>query len=111
MADFETELSGLFQEETGIDAAVGERLADKALARIDGEDRRRGLVLTTAVITGVAAAVSVVARSGAVGAVRDLAALALAHSPAMPATTVIWPLAAAALALGAAAVWRPWRNA
>jgi hypothetical protein len=68
-------------------------------------------VLTTAVITGVAAAVSVVARSGAVGAVRDIATHALLHPPTLPATAVIWPLAAAALALGAAAVWRPWRAA
>jgi hypothetical protein len=108
MADFETELSGLFLQET--DEAAGERAAQTAVARIDREDRRRGLVLTTGMITGVAAAASVVARSGAIGAMRDLLAQALAHPPSMQVTPAIWPLAAAALALGAAAVWRPWRN-
>ncbi|MDB5453763.1 MAG: hypothetical protein JWO33_2341 [Caulobacteraceae bacterium] len=110
MAEFETQLSGLFQEETEIDSGLGERLARAALTRIDGEDRRRGLILTTALFTGVAAAGALVARSGAIEAVRDLFGQAMTHAPPLPAGTLLWPAAALAMGIYAAVSLRPSRT-
>ena len=96
MDDFESELSGLFEE--AVDPSVGAPLAGVALARIRREDDRRGLALTTAGVIGVAAAASVIGASGAVRAIRDLVAEAVHNAPHTLNPEVLWPMAAIVLA-------------
>ena len=100
MADFESELSGLF--ETQVDPSVGPPLASAVMARINTQDEGRSMALTAAAIIGVAAAGSVVGASGAVRAIRMLATEAVASVPHTLPPTLLWPIAA--LIMGACAV-------
>jgi hypothetical protein len=96
MADFESELSELF--ETEVDPSVGAPLASVAVARIQQQDEGRSLALTAAAVIGVAAAGSVVGASGAVQAVRVLFTEAVASVPHSIPPTVLWPVAALIMA-------------
>jgi hypothetical protein len=101
MADFETELSGMFQ--TAVDPAIGPALAEAALARIAREDHRRSLALTLAGVAGVVIA----GASGAPQAARELIAVsfALATAPVQP-MALLWPVAALGVAVGAIQLMR-----
>ena len=98
MADFENELSGMFQ--TAVDPAVGPGLAEAALARIARQDRRRGLALTFAGAVGVLTASAVAGASGATQAARELASQALVLTT-MPVNLmqIVWPMAAIGIAV------------
>jgi hypothetical protein len=108
MADFETELSGLF--ETEVDSSVGPLLASAAMARIQNQDEGRSLALTAAAVVGVAAAGSVVGASGAIRAIRMLAAEAVASAPQTIPPTILWPMAALIMAACAVQALRTARN-
>jgi hypothetical protein len=54
VADFDDQLTALFQAET--DPALGERMAVQAQLRIDQEDGRRQLILSVGVVSGLAVA-------------------------------------------------------
>ena len=108
MADFEDELNALFLTADD-DVETGERLASAALSRIEHEDRRRSLILTTGVVAGVGGAALAVLRSGAVGAVRDIAMQIPVALPSHASPTLLWIGAAAVLAAYGAVTFRPGR--
>lgn len=98
MADFDEQLSGLFLTET--DEALGQRLADSALARIEQEDGRRRTILAAGGAAGIGATLFIVDLSGGLGVLRGIGEEALRLAP----TGYVWTAAAAALAVYAAAV-------
>jgi hypothetical protein len=108
MADFESELSGLF--ETQVDPSVGPPLASAAVARIRGQEEGRSLAITTAAVIGVAAAGSVVGASGALRAIRFLISEAVASAPHSIPPTVLWPMAALVMAACAVQALRTARS-
>ena len=108
MADFEDDLNALFLT-ADQDLETGERLALAALAQIEHEDRRRSLILTTGVVAGVGGAALAVLRSGAIGAVRDIAMQIPVTLPPYASSTLLWVAAAAVLAGYGAVTFRPGR--
>jgi hypothetical protein len=108
MADFENELSGMFQ--AAIDPAVGPALAEAALARIARQDHRRRLALTLAGAVGVLTAGAIAGASGATQAARELAGQALAMTTMhVSLLQVVWPMAALAIAVCAVQALRTTR--
>jgi hypothetical protein len=102
VADFDDQLTALFQAET--DPALGQRMADGALGQIGLEDRRRGAILAAGAAAGLVAMLAIVDLSGALTAVR-LAAFEMPR--ALLVNPFVWTSAAAAMALyGASALRR-----
>ena len=108
MADFEQDLNPLFLV-ADADAETGERLAFAAMAQIEREDRRRGLILTTGIVAGLGVAALAVLRSDAIDAVRDIAMQVPRMVVAYPTQTLIWVSEAAIVAIYGAATFRPGR--
>ena len=95
MADFDDQLTALFQAETN--PALGERMADRALIRIDQEDSRRQVILSIGVVSGLALAGAVAGVAGLLPALRAIS-FTTPHITAIP---YLWPLAGAAVAAAA----------
>ena len=109
MADFEDDLSGMFQ--TAVDQTVGRALAEAALARIARQDQRRRLALTLAGAVGVLTAGAIAGAAGAPEAAREFAVQMMALSNAsMTSMKVVWPLVAVGVAVCAVQALRVTRT-
>lgn len=97
MAEFDEHLTALFRAPAEPD--LSEALADRALARLDAQDRQRRLILITGGVAGIGVTTMAVARSGALGALVDLVHEGLVAAPYLDGMAPIWAVVALGLAV------------